>query len=108
MSTSLKALKIIGFLEGMSFLLLLGIAMPLKRIWDEPLAVQIFGPIHGGLWVLYLGTAVWALGPLPNAAKNLGMAFIASILPAGPIFFDSWVIRKQQETLSNENSQSSK
>lgn len=97
LTLSLKALRIVGFCEGMSFLLLLGIAMPLKYGFNEPLGVKILGSLHGGLWILYLGTAVWALGTLPGAIGKIALAFVASILPLGPFIFDSWVIRKQQE-----------
>ena len=46
MPSSLQTLRIIGFLEGLSFLLLLGYAMPLKYLWGEPAAVQQIGMAH--------------------------------------------------------------
>ena len=39
--------------EGISFLLLLGVAMPLKYIWQLPLAVEVIGMAHGLLFIAY-------------------------------------------------------
>jgi integral membrane protein len=41
-------------LEGISYLLLLGVAMPLKYIWQLPLAVQVVGMGHGVLFISYM------------------------------------------------------
>ena len=51
---ALKNLTITGYLEGTSFLLLLGIAMPLKYMFDIPEAVGYVGPVHGILFVAYV------------------------------------------------------
>ena len=47
MDISTKSFKIISALEAISFLVLLGIAMPLKYIWDMPEMVRIVGMAHG-------------------------------------------------------------
>ena len=44
--------------EGISFLVLLFVAMPLKYIWDDPSWVRIVGMAHGVLFVAYIA---WAL-----------------------------------------------
>lgn len=49
----IKIFRLIGFLEALSFLILLLIAMPLKYIWGQPEAVKIVGSAHGGLFLLY-------------------------------------------------------
>lgn len=51
---TLRRLRIIAFLEGLSFLVLLFIAMPLKYLADMPLAVRIAGSVHGGLFLVFL------------------------------------------------------
>jgi integral membrane protein len=53
-TTSLGRFRLVSALEGWSFLLLLGIAMPLKYIWQIPEMVQVVGMAHGLLFVLYL------------------------------------------------------
>ncbi|WP_317048755.1 DUF3817 domain-containing protein [Hymenobacter sediminis] len=52
--TSLGRLRVVGFLEGISFLVLLGIAMPLKYLLGQPEAVRIVGMAHGVLFVAYV------------------------------------------------------
>ncbi|MDQ0926299.1 integral membrane protein [Bacillus atrophaeus] len=54
LQTPIGRLRTMGFIEGMSLLILLFIAMPLKYWADLPLAVTIVGSVHGGLFVLYL------------------------------------------------------
>jgi len=52
----------VGYLEGFSFLILMFYAMPLKYFAGEPEMVSLFGSIHGGLFVAYVGLAgAWAL-----------------------------------------------
>ncbi|MGN6531837.1 MAG: DUF3817 domain-containing protein, partial [Ginsengibacter sp.] len=50
---SIRQLRWIGIAEGISFLLLLGVAMPLKYLYDFPVAVKVTGWIHGLLFILY-------------------------------------------------------
>ena len=50
----LTRFRTVAFLEGVSFLVLLGIAMPLKYFADLPLAVRVVGMAHGLLFVVYV------------------------------------------------------
>jgi len=52
--TNIGRLRIIGFLEGVSLLVLLFIATPLKHYYNNPTLVKILGPIHGALFLLYI------------------------------------------------------
>ena len=74
--------------EAVSYLVLLGIAMPLKYVWDMPLAVRIIGSLHGALFVLFCLTLASAM----RAGKwSLGrgiMLFAASLLPFVPFWLD--------------------
>ena len=51
-----RRFKWISLIEGLSFLILLGIAMPLKYMFDQPLAVTYVGWAHGILFILYIYT----------------------------------------------------
>ena len=87
-STSIGRLRGIGLIEGVSFLLLLGIAMPLKYVWGMPMAVKVVGWAHGVLFVLF-GMALlqvwkehrWAFG-------RVALTFIAALVPFGPFVID--------------------
>jgi len=60
-----KRFKWISLLEGLSFLILLGIAMPLKYVFDMPLAVRYVGWVHGLLFIIY----IYAVFPTARSLK---------------------------------------
>ena len=81
-------LRAVGLCEGVSFLVLLGIAMPLKYLAGYPLAVRVVGWIHGLLFIGFcysLFEAAAARGwPWTKSAKF----FVAALLPFGPFVID--------------------
>ena len=88
MNKKLSWLRKAGIAEGISFLVLLCIAMPLKYIFHQPMAVKIFGWIHGILFVAFLFLA-WEYKTDRNKSfKWLALAFLAAIIPTGTFFFD--------------------
>lgn len=93
LQTSLSRLRLIGLLEGISFLLLLGVAMPLKYLADQPLAVRYVGMAHGILFLLYLLAIVPVALDHRWSWKTCALAVAASLLPAGPFVFDAKVLR---------------
>lgn len=82
----------IGILEGISYLLLLGVAMPLKYIWDLPLAVKYIGWAHGALFILYILWTLRCYFSLNWSFKWLVLAGVASILPFGPFWFHHRIV----------------
>ena len=98
MDKKLSWLRKAGIAEGISFLILMGIAMPLKYFFQQPMAVSIVGWIHGVLFILFISLA-WEFKTDRN--KNLGwfaVAFVAALLPAGTFIFDK---KLKQEEKSN-------
>ncbi|HBS06183.1 MAG TPA: hypothetical protein DEA96_14540 [Leptospiraceae bacterium] len=89
--------RVSGWLEGGSYLLLLLVAMPLKYIWDEPLAVRIVGMAHGILWIIYCAMALGLALRDHWGAKKLIYAWIASLLPFGPFVFDHKYLTGDQQ-----------
>ncbi|MEO0513739.1 MAG: DUF3817 domain-containing protein [Planctomycetota bacterium] len=83
----MRVLRVVGLIEGVSYVLLLLVAMPMKYLGDMPWAVSYVGMAHGLLFILLwlLVAAAWAKG-LPT--KLSVIVLIASILPAGPFFVD--------------------
>ena len=49
----MSVLRLLAYIEGISFIALLGVAMPLKYYYDKPEAVKIIGMAHGILFMLY-------------------------------------------------------
>lgn len=54
LTTTLGRLRLVAFIEGVSYLILLFVAMPLKYIYEQPQAVRSVGSIHGFLFVAYV------------------------------------------------------
>jgi integral membrane protein len=83
--------RLIGILEGISYLVLLGIAMPLKYIWDMPLAVKYVGWAHGILFMAYIVALLIATIKYRWAFWKLVLGGVASLLPFGPFVLDKRV-----------------
>ena len=87
-NTVLKNLTIAGYLEGTSFLLLLGIAMPLKYMLGIPEAVQYVGMAHGALFIAYILTLLIAKSKIKMPLWAMPVGVLGSFLPFGPFIFD--------------------
>lgn len=85
---SIDHLRTAGKVEGVSYLLLLGVAMPLKYFAGLPLAVKIVGWLHGVLFVVFLIALVLAMLRARLSFAHALSAFIASLLPFGPFVID--------------------
>ncbi|WP_028610923.1 DUF3817 domain-containing protein [Paenibacillus harenae] len=95
LKTPIGRLRFVGLLEGLSFLLLLLIAMPLKYWADIPEAVMITGSLHGLLFVLYMlaGLHVWIVHRW--SIGKAALAFIAAFIPFGPFILDRKLLRNE-------------
>jgi len=99
MNKKLSWLRKAGIAEGISFLVLLCIAMPLKYFLQQPLAVKIVGWIHGILFVAFLFLAWEYKTDRNKSLKWFALAFLASIIPTGTFFFDKKL--KGEETINS-------
>lgn len=78
----------IAKIEGISFLVLLFIAMPLKYVAGILIATKIVGMIHGALWMGYLWLQYEASNEQKWNIKTNALAFIMSLLPFGTIYLN--------------------
>ena len=95
LNTTLGRLRIIGWWEGVSFLVLLGVAMPLKYFADAPQAVRIVGMAHGILFILYVLATIQAALDRDWSWKRTALVLLASVLPAGPFVVDAKILREE-------------
>ncbi len=93
---SIRNLRTIGILEGISFLVLLCIAMPLKYIWDLPLAVKYVGWAHGVLFILYIPAVFLARKAMQWNFFQVLVALAASLVPLGTFFLDRQLKKQEQ------------
>lgn len=107
MNRSLKDLRIfmqIAFLEGISYLILLLVAMPLKYFARIPEGVKYIGWAHGVLFVLFCIYLLKVWIGLKWSFGKAALAFIASLLPFGTFVLDA-KLNKEYPELKNRNSQ---
>jgi integral membrane protein len=84
----LQSFRVIALLEGASFLLLLGVAMPLKYFAGMPAAVRVVGSVHGLLFVAYAIVTAVLLARRRWTLARASAAMLASLLPFGTFVFD--------------------
>jgi integral membrane protein len=97
LKTPLGRLRVIGWWEGVSFLVLLGVAMPLKYFAGWPLGVRVVGMAHGILFLLYVWAAIQAALEYHWPAKRTAAVLVASLLPAGPFVIDAKILRVEAQ-----------
>lgn len=88
MLKAINRFRLVSFLEGVSYLILLFIAMPLKYYANSPSAVKMFGMGHGILFIIFI---VFLLESMRKHNWNFSFStqlFIASLLPFGTFFMD--------------------
>ena len=78
----------IGFAEGISFIILLGIAMPLKYIAGIAAPTRIVGMLHGVFFVGYVLALVHAKIAYNWSIKKSIFAFLVSFLPFGTFYLE--------------------
>ena len=90
--------RIISIIEGLSYLLLVFIAMPLKYMFDYPLAVKIVGMSHGVLFILFFVALVMAMNKYKW--KFLGFQlFVYSLIPFGFILIEKIIMKSPAKKL---------
>jgi len=98
-----KRFRMISLTEGISMVVLVFVAMPLKWIFDLPDMVTYVGWIHGVLFILYIFVLFPTSRKLRWSFQNAMFALIAAVLPFGPFLFDR-KLRKQEKMLENPQS----
>ncbi|MGG7666369.1 DUF3817 domain-containing protein [Dyadobacter sp. BHUBP1] len=87
--SALGRLRIIAFLEGISFIVLLGVAMPLKYFAGIPQAVRIVGMAHGVLFILFVLLLIQVATEKSWSFKKSALSFLSSLVPFGTFYADS-------------------
>jgi integral membrane protein len=95
--TSLGRLRIIAFTEGVSYLILLFVAMPLKHFWGQPTAVKSFGLVHGLLFVLYILYVVLCKIEYRWTLKKILILLGISVIPFGNFYADKHYLQSENQ-----------
>ncbi len=100
LSNPIGRLRLIGLIEGISFLLLLFVAMPLKYAAGLPEAVKYVGWAHGALFVLFIVALLHAASETEWSLGKIAGAFIASVVPFGTFILDRTLKRDEAALLA--------
>ncbi|WP_413377748.1 DUF3817 domain-containing protein [Alkalihalobacillus sp. 1P02AB] len=96
MNMSTRTFRVISYLEGISLILLLFLAMPLKYLFDLPSFVTVIGMAHGWLFIIYIITVIVMMFIARWSFAKGGLAMLASIIPFGPFIFDRKLLHSKQ------------
>ena len=90
LKSALTRYRIAAYVVGVGLLVLVLIAMPVKYLGDDPSLTQVVSPVHGFLYIVYLGVTLdlsmrlrWPL------LKTVG------VMLAGTVPFLSFVIERR-------------
>ena len=90
--------RLVAFLEGCSYLLLVGIAVPLKYVWQWPHAVRPLGSVHGGLFIAYAVLVAILFFSKRWTFGRSAWAMILSFLPFGTFVLEAQLRRRENAT----------
>ena len=93
-TTNVGRLRLLGYLEGVSLLVLVFIAVPLKYGYDDPSWVQAIGPVHGALFLLFvLNTLRVGIEQRWTFMETTGKVLLACMVPFGTFYVDYTILR---------------
>lgn len=96
LSNTLGRLRLTGILEGISYLILLAIAMPLKYMAGKPEMVSVVGMAHGVLFVLYIALTLLSKMQYIWTWNRVFLLWLASIIPFGTLYVDYKLLRYEK------------
>jgi len=94
LETPIGKLRILAAIEGISFLVILFVTMPLKYIFGMPQANKIFGTIHGILFILYVFAVIYLSFVQKWQFRKTFLALLVSIIPFGTFWADVKLFRE--------------
>ncbi|MDB5034118.1 MAG: hypothetical protein JWQ98_1359 [Chlorobi bacterium] len=93
----LKKLRVVAWIEGLLFLFLLFVAMPMKYFGGQPALVRSTGMVHGLLFVLFTITVIQAKIEYGWSGRRLFRVFGTAFIPFGMVMFDR-ILKSSEET----------
>ena len=94
-TTSIGRLRLYAFLEGISLLILVFIAVPLKYAGQNPSLVKALGPVHGALFLLFVFNALReGVEQQWKFRETTWKMIIACFIPIGTFYIDYKILRQ--------------
>ncbi len=96
LDTALGKFRLLAFLEGVSFLIILFVTMPLKYGMEYGQPNKIFGMAHGVLFIAYVVGVIYMKFDQKWGIKTTFLALLASIIPFGTFWADKKLFREKK------------
>lgn len=96
----LSLLRAVSLTEGVSFLVLMLVAMPLKYVWGQPIMVKWVGWAHGLLFIALGALVLLAMWRASLPLRVAAIVGVAALLPGGPFFADR-LLKRHQESITD-------
>lgn len=93
----LPIFRITSFLEGLSYILLLFVGVPLKYVGQNEIVVKLLGMPHGVLFVAYIVIALLIRARMKWDGKTTLVVLVASILPFGTFYINRKYLKEESE-----------
>jgi integral membrane protein len=96
-SSNIGRLRIIGFLEGISLLILIFVAVPMKHYGQDPSLSKMLGPVHGALFLLFVINALSvAVEQKWKFTQITWKVLLACFVPFGTFYIDHKILSKRE------------
>jgi integral membrane protein len=95
--TQLGRLRLLALVEGISFLIILFVTMPLKYAFQMPEPNKFFGIVHGLLFVLYVFAVIQITIEQQWKIRKMFLALLASVVPFGTFWADKKLFKPEKE-----------
>lgn len=93
-TTNIGRLRLYAFLEGLSLLILLFVAVPAKYFFDYPMLVRAIGPVHGALFLLFVfGALQVGVEQRWKFSQTTWKVIVACFIPFGTFYIDYKILR---------------
>ena len=93
----LTRVRWLSVIDAVTYVLLVGVAMPLKYLAGMPAAVSVVGMTHGFVWVLFMWSLARARFESDWPTSRLALLAVAALLPVVPFLLDgrvrAWIAR---------------
>ena len=94
LKTKIGRLRILGFLEGVSLLLLIFVAVPLKYGSHDATLTNTLGPIHGALFLLFILNTLSVGVEQKWERTTTWKVIVACFIPFGTFYIDKKILSK--------------
>jgi len=97
----LQAYRVMSIVTGIGLLLLVLVAVPLRYLGDEPGFSMTYSPIHGAIYMVYIGVVVWVTSRRGWSPYKGLLVIIAGAVPFASFLVERNVIAAERERLQS-------